>query len=114
MIVELRARGGVGWLPAARHRPPKFGLTSASHLARLAADDLIRSSAAVIDAPVLMHVQWDDEIFPRAGQFELFDLLTSPAKRLRVRAGGHTTTRPDDETAWCGHLRRLTDATTRD
>ncbi len=31
-----------------------------------------------ITVPVLFHVQWDDELFPRAGQFELFELLGSP------------------------------------
>ncbi|HEU4332545.1 MAG TPA: hypothetical protein VFR40_15635 [Lapillicoccus sp.] len=78
----------------------KFGLTSIPELRPLAADDVIRDAARQIAAPVLWHVQWDDEVFPRDGQLELFDLLASPDKVLRARPGGHAVTRPDDENAW--------------
>lgn len=82
----------------------KFGLTSTAMLQSLAADDIIAASAAAIDAPVLMHIQWDDEVFPKAGQLQLFDLLASPQKELRTRTGGHGTTREDDEALWCAYL----------
>jgi hypothetical protein len=47
-----------------------------------------------ITAPLLLHVQRDDEIFPRDGQLELFDLIGSPAKRLVIEAGPTRTPRP--------------------
>jgi hypothetical protein len=43
------------------------------------------AAARAVSAPVLYHVQWDDAIFPRAGQFELFDALASADKRLSAR-----------------------------
>lgn len=82
----------------------KFGLTSTAALTHLAANDRIRESAHAINAPVLMHVQWDDEVFPRDGQFELFDQLASPQKRLQARPGRHRVTRPDDEATWRAYL----------
>lgn len=45
-------------------------------------------------------MQWDDQIFPRGGQFELFDALASADKRLIARAGPHDQTHPDDEASW--------------
>jgi hypothetical protein len=33
------------------------------------------TAARAVSAPVLYHVRWDDEIFPRDGQFELFEAL---------------------------------------
>lgn len=53
-----------------------------------------------ITAPVLFHVQWDDEVFPRAGQLELFAALASGGKCLFARSGRHAQTHPDDETSW--------------
>jgi hypothetical protein len=58
------------------------------------------SAARAIIAPVLYHVQWDDALFPRAGQFELFDSIASPDKRLLARPGPHDQTHPDDEQRW--------------
>ena len=83
----------------------KFGLTHGPLLPQtLAAPDLITEAAQSIQAPVLQHMQWDDEVFPRAGQLDLFDLLASPDKQLRARPGGHGDDRADDETAWIAHL----------
>ncbi|MGD8151451.1 dienelactone hydrolase family protein [Ornithinimicrobium sp. Y1694] len=83
----------------------KFGLASTDgFMTAMAATDLNRSSAAVITAPVLQHVQWDDEVFARAGQLELFDHFASPEKVLRARGGLHHHTRDDDEDAWLQHL----------
>jgi hypothetical protein len=45
-------------------------------------------------------VQWDDAIFPRDGQFELFDALGSADKHLIARPGPHGETHPDDEASW--------------
>jgi dienelactone hydrolase len=84
----------------------KFGLTQSPPLPdTLSAPEMIATAARAVRAPVLQHVQWDDEIFPRAGQLELFDLLASPDKQLRARPGTHGQDRPDDETAWIDFLR---------
>jgi dienelactone hydrolase len=79
----------------------KFGLrqTGVIHPG-LCAPGLAVAAAGALSAPVLFHVQWDDEVFPRDGQFELFDALTSQDKRLVARTGGHTETHPDDEASW--------------
>jgi hypothetical protein len=55
----------------------------------------IRSDAARIRAPVLFHVQWQDELFPKDGQLALFDLLRSPDKQLIAYSGPHGETRPE-------------------
>lgn len=79
----------------------KFGLSQAGGLPdHLAANETITAAAMSIRAPVLHHVQWHDEIFPRSGQLDLFELFPSPDKQLRVRTGRHALTRPDDELAW--------------
>jgi len=54
-----------------------------------------------ITVPVLFHVQWDDELFPRDGQFELFDLLGTNDKRLIAFPGPHGTAAPAAIQAWC-------------
>jgi hypothetical protein len=60
-----------------------------------------RMTADWLDAvSVLYHVQWDDEIFPRDGQFEVFDALASTGKQLIARTGPHDQTHPDDEASW--------------
>ena len=41
-----------------------------------------KQDAPTIKVPVLFHVQWDDELFPREGQFELFDMIGARDKRL--------------------------------
>lgn len=79
----------------------QFGLDQSAVLPDgLAARDLVTASARQIAAPVLQQVHWDDEVFPRAGQFELFDLFPSPGKRLRVRPGVHAASHPGDEHGW--------------
>ena len=54
-----------------------------------------------IGSPLLFHVQWDDELFPRSGQFELFELLGSRDKQLIAFPGSHGTTAPTAIRAWC-------------
>ena len=48
-----------------------------------------------ITVPVLFHVQWDDELFPRDGQYELFDILGTSNKRLLAFPGPHSTSTPE-------------------
>jgi hypothetical protein len=64
------------------------------------------AAARAVSAPVLYHVQWDDQVFPRDGQFELFGALASAGKRMHARPGAHDRTRPDDEACWLKFIRR--------
>lgn len=54
-----------------------------------------------IRLPILFHVQWDDELFQRDGQFELFDLLGTSDKRLIAFPGAHSLSPPEAVQAWC-------------
>lgn len=72
----------------------------------LCSPGLVVTAARAISAPVLFHVQWDDEVFPRDGQFELFGALASEDKRLFARSGRHAETHPDDEASWQEFIRR--------
>jgi hypothetical protein len=79
----------------------KFGVRQAAPLhPGLHAPGLMATAASAVSAALLYHVQWDDEIFPRDGQFELFDALVSADKRLIARPGPHGRTHPDDEASW--------------
>ena len=60
--------------------------------------------APQIKVPLLFHVQWDDELFPRDGQFELFDLLGSSDKQLISFPGPHGGAVPAAVRAWCEFL----------
>jgi hypothetical protein len=51
-------------------------------------------------------VQWDDELFPRDGQFELFDLFGTADKRLIAFPGPHGAAAPDAVQAWCEFVTR--------
>jgi dienelactone hydrolase len=62
--------------------------------------------APAIKVPALFHVQWDDELFPRDGQFELFDLLGTSDKRLMAFPGPHGTSTPEAVQAWCTFVAR--------
>lgn len=75
-------------------QPPGMpaGVDMASRFAR---------DAPRITVPVLFHVQWDDELFPRVGQFELFDLLGSRDKQLIAFPGPHRTATPAAISGWC-------------
>jgi dienelactone hydrolase len=85
----------------------KFGVRQAAPLhPGLRAPGLMMAAARAVSAPVLYHVQWDDEIFPRDGQFEVFDALASADKRLIARTGPHDQTHPDDEASWQDFLMR--------
>jgi dienelactone hydrolase len=79
----------------------KFGIRQAAPLhPGLRAPGLMATAARAVFAPVLYHVQWDDEIFPRDGQFEVFDALASADKQLIARTGPHDQTHPTDEASW--------------
>jgi dienelactone hydrolase len=60
--------------------------------------------APTIKVPVLFHVQWDDELFPRDGQFELFDAIGTSDKRLIAFPGPHSTSTPEAVQAWCAFV----------
>ena len=79
----------------------KFGVRqSAAIHPGLCAPGLALTAARAVRAPLLFHMQCDDEVFPRDGQFELFAALASAGKRLLARPGRHAETRPGDEAAW--------------
>ena len=79
----------------------KFGLRQGPALHQgLDAPDRMASDARRVTAPVLFHIQWDDEIFPRDGQLALFDLLGSPEKELTGYSGQHAETKPAAITLW--------------
>ena len=65
------------------------------------------SYAGQVTAPVLFHLQWDDEVFPREGQLALFDLLGSAEKELIGYAGPHAETSPPPSP--CGASSSLAD-----
>jgi dienelactone hydrolase len=62
--------------------------------------------APQIKVPVLFHVQWDDELFTRDGQFELFDLIGAHDKRLIAYPGPHGHAAPEAVQAWCEFVAR--------
>lgn len=79
----------------------KFGLRQAPAMpAGLAAPERITRDARQVTAPALFHIQWYDEVFPREGQLELFNLLGSPDKQLIGYTGGHADTKPGAIVLW--------------
>jgi dienelactone hydrolase len=82
----------------------KNGLRQTSGMANMA--PRFERDAPTIKVPVLYHVQWDDELFPREGQFELFDLLGTSDKRLIAFPGPHGTSTPEAVHAWCEFVAR--------
>ena len=75
------------------------------HPAMMAADRVI-ADARRVTAPVLFHLPWHDEVFPRQGQLALFDLFRSDQKELVAYAGPHTRTTPAGIAAWQDFIRR--------
>ncbi|WP_165845569.1 hypothetical protein [Streptacidiphilus pinicola] len=55
---------------------------------------------------MLFQLPWDDELFPRAGQLELFDAFGSATKELHAFAGGHQETPEHAPAAWLAFLGR--------
>lgn len=62
-------------------------------------DDITRAARAIV-APTLVHVQWDDEVFPRDGQLDLFDIMGAADKRLLAYPGPHSAAPPQAEVGW--------------
>lgn len=92
----------------------KFGIRQTGVLhPGLCSPETAMTAAAAISAPVLFHMQWDDEMFPRDGQLELFGALASAEKCLFARSGPHAESRPDDEAMWQEFIRRNARATAR-
>jgi dienelactone hydrolase len=71
--------------------------------------DRVLLDASNVSAPVLFHMQWDDELFPRAGQFELFDAFPDPAKELHAFPGSHARIPGHAPDAWHAFIARHLD-----
>ncbi len=65
---------------------------------------IVDQGVEAVTARMTADWQWNDELFPRDGQFELFDALGSADKQLIARPGPHGQTHPDDEAAWLDFL----------
>jgi dienelactone hydrolase len=85
----------------------KLGLVVADgYPSIVAGSDAVTGAAQRLIAPVVMHMQWDDEVFTREGQLALFDLIGSSNKQLRARPGPHGFTHPEDEQSWASFVAR--------
>jgi dienelactone hydrolase len=88
----------------------KFGAVQGADLnPGMSTPERVRRDAERIAVPTLFHVPWDDELFPRSGQLDLFDTLGSADKRLIAYPGGHGVTLPEAVDLWRAFLvERLT------
>lgn len=85
----------------------KFGLEQSPAMhPGLHAPQRVAADARQITAPVLFHVQWDDEIFPVDGQLALFNQLASGHKWLAGFPGGHAETSTEAIDLWRDFIRR--------
>ena len=85
----------------------KFGLLEASGMYEdTDATNRLRVDAADVSAPTLQHVQWDDELFPREGQFALFEALGASEKELIAYPGGHRDLHPVAHLRWRSFITR--------
>ncbi|MEW1772975.1 hypothetical protein [Streptomyces sp. NPDC086777] len=67
-----------------------FGLSQTPALhSGLVAPERVVTDAGRTTAPVLFHIQWDDEIFPRDGRLALFDAFGSKEKAMVGFPGRH-------------------------
>jgi dienelactone hydrolase len=57
--------------------------TSRANSARLVDD------ARKVRCPTMFSLQWNDELFTREGQFEVFDALATARKHIAIHPGGH-------------------------
>jgi dienelactone hydrolase len=57
--------------------------TSRANSARLVED------ARKVRCPTMFSLQWNDELFTREGQFEVFDALATSRKHIAIHPGGH-------------------------
>jgi pimeloyl-ACP methyl ester carboxylesterase len=80
----------------------KFGLVSSPGFhGDMDMPDRLRSDARMVTTSTFMHVQWDDQQFPRDGQFALFDAIGASDKRLVAYPGMHGETDPQAFDDWC-------------
>ncbi|WP_370115334.1 dienelactone hydrolase family protein [Streptacidiphilus sp. MAP12-33] len=85
----------------------KFGTRASTALhPGLAAPRRALDDAARITAPVLFHLNRDDELFPREGQLELFAAFPNAAKELHSHPGGHSHPPDDASDLWQRFLTR--------
>lgn len=89
----------------------KFGLQQGPGMpVGLNVPQRVVADARRITAPVLFHIQWYDEVFPKDGQLALFEELGSLDKQLIGYAGSHAETKPEAIACWrdfiARHLRR--------
>lgn len=56
----------------------------------------LADDAGRVRCPVLMLMQWDDQLFPRHSVLELFDALATSDKRLHASPGVHTAVPPEE------------------
>jgi dienelactone hydrolase len=86
----------------------KFGLSQSGALnPGLHEPTQLRRDAEQVVAPTLWHVQWDDELFPRVGQLEMFDCLGPKDKQLVAFLGQHGTTADVAIDGWIAFLSRF-------
>ncbi|WP_204297181.1 dienelactone hydrolase family protein [Actinoplanes campanulatus] len=79
----------------------KFGLRQCAAMhPGMAAPARAAADAARVTAPLLFHIQDDDEVFPADGQRELFNLIGSISKHLVTEPGRHAGTTPTAITGW--------------
>ena len=88
----------------------KNGLQSNDEaLARASAGPRFTKDAPNIQVPVLFHMQWDDQLYLKETQCDLFDLIGSEDKRLISYPGPHSRATPEAVDHWCrfiaSHLR---------
>jgi dienelactone hydrolase len=85
----------------------KFGTQASPKLnPGLHAPERASADAARLTAPVLFVLAWDDAIFPRQGQLDLFDAFSGPEKELHAFAGAHGHTPPHAPDLWHAFLER--------
>jgi hypothetical protein len=82
----------------------KFGLQQTSLPHALNTESATHEVAGHVRARTLFHVQSDDEVFPREGQFALFEFLGSKEKRLIAYPGRHSETHPTSVSVWRNFL----------
>ena len=88
----------------------KNGLQSNDEaLAQASAGPRFTRDAPKIQSPVLFHMQWDDQLYLKETQCDLFDLIAAEDKRLISYPGPHSRSTPEAVDHWCrfieGHLR---------
>jgi hypothetical protein len=83
----------------------KFGLVSSRGFhSGMDMADRLSSDARMVTASTFVHVQWDDQQFPRESEFALFDALGTSDKRLVVYPGAHGETSPRAVDDWCDFI----------